>query len=156
MGSEMCIRDSRYSTPGYIFAAGMPPANVGAALGALRVLKEHPELVRQLHDNSTLFLKLAKDAGVDTGIGQGTAIIPIITGSSMKALRLSEALFNNGINAAPILYPAVPEKETRVRIFMTAGHTEKQIRDSLEVLAREWHAIMNGNFSDEGFDEPEA
>ena len=155
-GTKELIEYLRYSTPGYIFAAGMPPANVGAALGALRVLKEHPELVRQLHDNSTLFLKLAKDAGVDTGIGQGTAIIPIITGSSMKALRLSEALFNNGINAAPILYPAVPEKETRVRIFMTAVHTEKQIRDSVEVLAREWHAIMNGNFSDEGFDEPEA
>ena len=35
---------------------------------------------------------------------------------------------------------------------MTAIHTEEQIRHSVEVLAREWHAIMNGDFSDEKFE----
>ena len=89
-GTKQLIEYLRYSTPGYIFAAGMPPANVGAALGSLRLLKKHPELVSQLQNNASLFLKLAKEARVDTGIAQGTAIIPIITGSSMKALRLSE------------------------------------------------------------------
>jgi len=52
-------------------------------------------------------------------------------------------LYDHGINAQPILYPAVPEKETRVRIFMTAAHTEKQIRDSVEILAREWEKITD-------------
>ncbi|MFK7765955.1 MAG: aminotransferase class I/II-fold pyridoxal phosphate-dependent enzyme [Mariniblastus sp.] len=141
-GTKELIEYLRYSTPGYIFAAGMPPANVGAALGALRILKKQPELVQQLHENANLFLTLAKEAGVDTGIAQGTAIIPIITGSSMRALKLSESLYENGINAAPILYPAVPEKETRVRIFMTAIHSEKQIRDTVAILASEFHAIM--------------
>ena len=60
----------------------------------------------------------------------------------MKALRLSEALYNNGINAQPILYPAVPEKETRVRIFMTASHTEEQIRSSVEIIAQQWQKIV--------------
>ena len=94
-----------------------------------------------------LLLSLAKEAGLDTGMAQGTAIIPIITGHSLKALRLSEALFNHGINAQPILYPAVPEKETRVRIFMTAAHSEKQIRDSVEILAREWERIIEENIA---------
>ncbi len=141
-GSQTLIEFLRYTTPGYVFAAGMPPANVGAALGSLRVLRQSPELVAQLQENANLFLELAKNAGLDTGMAQGTAIIPIICGHSLKALRLSEALFNNGINAQPILYPAVPEKETRVRIFMTAIHSEKQIRDSVQILAREWEKIM--------------
>ena len=142
-GSRSLIEYLRYTTPGYVFAAGMPPANVGAALGSLRVLQKQPELVTKLQSNAQLFLRLAKEAGLDTGMAQGTAIIPIITGHSLKALRLSEALYDHGINAQPILYPAVPEKETRVRIFMTAAHTEKQIRDSVEILAREWEKITD-------------
>lgn len=142
-GKKALIEYLRYTTPGYVFAAGMPPANVGAALGSLRVLKKQPELVTRLMSNAQLFLDLARAAGVDTGMAQGTAIIPIMTGHSMKALRLSEALFHEGINAQPILYPAVPEKETRVRIFMTAAHTEEQIRHSVEVIARQWKRIQN-------------
>ncbi len=141
--SRSLIEYLRYTTPGYVFAAGMPPANAGAALGSLRVLQKRPELVTKLQSNAQLFLSLAKEAGLDTGMAQGTAIIPIITGHSLKALRLSEALYDHGINAQPILYPAVPEKETRVRIFMTAAHTEKQIRDSVEILAREWEKITD-------------
>lgn len=141
--SRSLIEYLRYTTPGYVFAAGMPPANVGAALGSLRVLQKRPELVAKLQANARLFLSLAKEAGLDTGMAQGTAIIPIITGHSLLALRLSESLYDHGINAQPILYPAVPEKETRVRIFMTAAHTEKQIRDSVEILAREWEKITD-------------
>ena len=141
-GTKQLIEYLRYTTPGYVFAAGMPPANVGAALGALRVLKEKPELVAKLQSNARLFLELAREAGIDTGMAQGTAIVPIMTGHSVKALRLSEALFHDGINAQPILYPAVPEKETRVRIFMTAKHTEDQIRDSVKKIASHWQAIQ--------------
>jgi len=134
-GSSELIEYLRYTTPGYVFAAGMPPANVGAALGSLRVLKKQPELVRQLQANGKLFLELANQAGINTGLAQGTAIVPIITGdedegeANRKALQLSEALFNNGINAQPIL----------------SIHTEKQIRDSVEVIAREWKKIEAGS-----------
>ena len=150
-GTADLIEYLRYTTPGYVFAAGMPPANVGAALGSLRVLKANPELVRQLQANGKLFLELANEAGLNTGLAQGTAIVPIITGdqdehqANSKALQLSEALFNSGINAQPILYPAVEKEGTRVRIFMTAIHTEKQIRDSVEIIAREWKKIESGS-----------
>lgn len=141
-GAQQLIEYLRYTTPGYVFAAGMPPANVGAALGALRVLDKNPHLVEKLQENSKLFLDLAKEAGLNTGLGRGgTPIIPLITGCSIRALRLSEALFENGINAQPILHPAVPDKEARVRIFMTAAHTDEQIRNSVQIIGREWSAL---------------
>ena len=140
-GSKALIQFLKYTTPGFVFAAGMPPANVGAALGALRVLRNEPERVQQLRENSKLFLDLANAAGLDTGLSQGTPIIPIITRSSIKALRLAEALFNNGINAQPILHPAVAEDETRIRIFMTSLHTEDQIRRSVDIIAQQWNQI---------------
>lgn len=140
-GSSALIEYLRYTTPGYVFAAGMPPANVGAALGALRVLKQQPQLVKRLQQNSQLFLQLAKEAGLNTGMASGTPIIPIITGASILALKLSEALFDANINAQPILYPAVPEKETRVRIFMTAAHSDEQIRYAVDTLKECWASI---------------
>ena len=144
-GKRDLIDFLRYTAPGFVFAAGMPPANVGAALGALRMLKKNPQLVTQLQENSKLFLKLAQEAGIDTGIAMGTPIVPIICGHNSRALLLSEALYLRGINAQPILYPAVPQEEARVRIFMTASHTEKQIRESVEIIADEWTKIMPGD-----------
>ena len=140
-GSKELIRYLKYTTPGFVFAAGMPPANVCAALGALRQLKNQPERVEQLQANSRLFLDLARAAGLDTGMSHESPIIPIITRSSPKALQLSEALFNDGINAQPILYPAVPEDETRVRIFMTSLHSKEQIRRSVDSISKHWRKI---------------
>ncbi len=143
-GSKNLIHYLKYTTPGFVFAAGLPPASAGAALGALHVLRREPERVKQLQDNSHLFLQLAKSAGLDTGMSQGgTPIIPILTRSSLKALQLSELLFDHGINAQPILHPAVPEDETRVRIFMTSLHTESQIRHSVDVIAEQWNRLNN-------------
>lgn len=144
-GKKSLIEYLKYTTPGYVFAAGMPPANVGAALGALRMLQQEPERVQRLQENSRLFLRLAQEAGLDTGMSSNSPIIPIITGSSIDALKLSEALFECNINAQPILYPAVPDKEARVRIFMTAEHNEEQIRQTVEVIDREWLAISEGH-----------
>ncbi len=134
-GSKNLIQYLRYTTPGYVYAAGMPPANVGAALGALRQLRIEPERVGRLLRNSQLFLNLAKEAGLDTGMSHDSPIIPIIVGDSLKSLQLSEELFFKGVNAQPIMYPAVEEARARVRFFMTAAHSEQQIRDTVKILA---------------------
>ena len=139
--SKTMIEYLRYTTPGFVFAAGLPPALVGAALGSLRKLKREPERVTQLQDISALFLKLAREVGLNTGTSQNSPIIPVITGSSLMALRLSEALYHNGINAQPILHPAVEEDQTRVRFFMTSSHTPEQVKFTVETIAREWAGL---------------
>lgn len=139
--AKSLVQYLRYTTPGYVFAAGMPPANVGAALGALRQLQQEPERVTRLIENSKLFLRLAKAAGIDTGMSSNSPIIPVIVGDSVKALRISEYLFHAGINAQPILYPAVEEARARVRFFITAAHSESQIRHTVEVLGKALKAV---------------
>ena len=67
----------------------------------------------------------------------GLAVICAITGSSIKAARLSAALFGRGINVMPIVYPAVPEKSARLRFFISCQHTETQIRQTVQALAEE-------------------
>ena len=59
----------------------------------------------------------------------------MIVGSSARALDLSQRLLERGIDAQPILYPAVPEALARLRFFITANHTEQQIIETVQALA---------------------
>jgi 7-keto-8-aminopelargonate synthetase-like enzyme len=61
----------------------------------------------------------------------------VILGNSMHALMLSRALYERGFNVQPILYPAVEEEKARLRFFITAAHTEDQIRSTVAAVAEE-------------------
>ena len=143
-GSATLIRWLKYTVPGFVYSIGLPPAAAGAALGALRVLDREPERVERLHANSKLFLQLAREAGLDTGSSGGTAIVPVILGSSINALKLSRALFARGINVQPILYPAVEERAARLRFFISCRHTPEQIHRTIEACREELGTIDPG------------
>ncbi|MEI6241661.1 MAG: aminotransferase class I/II-fold pyridoxal phosphate-dependent enzyme, partial [Planctomycetia bacterium] len=136
-GSHALVRWLKYTVPGFVYSVGLPPAAAGAALGALRLLDRDPGRVAKLHENARLFLRLAQEAGLDTGPSGGSAIVPIILGNSMNSLRLSRALFARGINVQPILYPAVEEKAARLRFFITSRHTPDQIRRTISAMQEE-------------------
>lgn len=95
------------------------------------------EHLRRMRENAALFLSLAREADIVTGDSACAPMIPCIVGSSSEALRLSDALMRRGINADPIVFPAVPEDEARLRFFVTSCHSEEQIRSMVRVLAEE-------------------
>ena len=134
-GGKALVELLRYTAPGFVFSVGMPPAQVAAALAAIETLEKEPERVDRLRQRSALFLSLCRDAGLDTGESDGTPVIPVITGNSMVALRLSNRLKSDGINVQPILYPAVDESAARLRFFMTSEHSEDQIRFTVQQTA---------------------
>jgi 8-amino-7-oxononanoate synthase len=133
-GSTALVEYLRYTAPGFVFSVGLPPSSAAAALASIEVLEEQPERVETLHKRSELFLSLARRAGLDTGDSGGTAVIPVITGNSMVALRLSHRMFGDGVNVQPILYPAVDESAARLRFFMTSVHSEDQSRYTIDRL----------------------
>ncbi|WP_235908661.1 aminotransferase class I/II-fold pyridoxal phosphate-dependent enzyme [Roseiconus nitratireducens] len=134
-GSSALVELLRYTAPGFVFSVGMPPAQVAAAIAALDTLEKEPQRVERLRERSKLFLRLCQEAGLDTGASEGTPVIPVITGNSMLALRLSNRLKADGINVQPILYPAVDESAARLRFFVTSEHSEAQIRYAVERTA---------------------
>ncbi|MEM6690278.1 MAG: aminotransferase class I/II-fold pyridoxal phosphate-dependent enzyme, partial [Planctomycetota bacterium] len=140
-GSSALVELLRYTAPGFVFSVGMPPAQVAAATAALNVLNREPERVQRLRDRSELFLNLCKEAGLDTGDSEQTPVVPVITGNSMLALRLSNRLKADGINVQPILYPAVDESAARLRFFITSEHSEEQIRFTAEKTAEHYRDL---------------
>ncbi|MDR1268324.1 MAG: aminotransferase class I/II-fold pyridoxal phosphate-dependent enzyme [Planctomycetaceae bacterium] len=133
-GSKELIEYLKYTAPNFVFSVGISPPNCAAALAAIRLLEKEPQRVEQLRRNGKLFLELAKAHGLDTGASRDSAVIPVILGNSMLALKLSKALFDKGINVQPILHPAVEEKAARLRFFITSSHTEEQIRYTIKAL----------------------
>jgi 8-amino-7-oxononanoate synthase len=134
-GGERLIRYLGYTTPAFVFSTACSPPNAAAALEGLRVIQREPWRVTRLRERSELFLKLAADCDLDTGESGDTPVIPVIVGSSSRAMLVSQMLMERGINARPILYPAVRESAARVRFFITSEHSEEQIVQAVEAVA---------------------
>ena len=142
-GSRALIEYLKYTAPGFVYSVGMSPPNVAAALAAIRLLKKEPQRVTRLRELSGLFRMLARERGLNTGAdSNGSPVIPVIVGSSLKALRLSQALHRQGIDALPMIYPAVPDNTARLRFFVNCTHTPEQIRFTLDVVATELEALQ--------------
>lgn len=140
-GRSELVRYLKRAAPGFVYSVGMAPAAAAAALAALEVLQAEPERVRRVNAQASLFLRLAREAGLEVGGSIGAAIVPVVTGGSIAAARLAGALFRRGINVQPILYPAVPERAARLRFFLTAAHAEGQVREAVRALAEESRSI---------------
>ena len=140
-GTQRLITYLKCSVPGFVYSVGMTPANAAASLAAIRVMRDEPDRLKRLQENSDLFLRLAREAGIDTGDSAGSPVIPAIVKDSDKAVRLSAALFDHGVSANPILHPAVAEELTRLRFFVTSEHTPEQIEYSVTRLAEQWRLL---------------
>jgi 8-amino-7-oxononanoate synthase len=136
-GETALIEHLKCAAPGFVYSVGMAPPTAAAALAALRIIRAEPWRAQALRERGNRFLDLARKAGIDTGSSAGLSVIPAITGSSLKAARLSEAMFRRGVNVQPIVYPAVPERSARLRFFISSEHSEAQISATVDTLAEE-------------------
>ncbi len=134
-GGAALVEYLKYTSPGFVYSVGMAPANAAAALAALRKLRAEPERVSRLRDRADLFRTLCAQAGVAVGSGAGTPVVPVILGDSVRAAKLSEMLLDAGYDVQPMLAPSVPEDLARLRFFITAMHTDEQLRGAVAALA---------------------
>ena len=89
---------------------------------------------------------LAREKGLNTGAGNnGSPVIPVIVGDSLKAVRLSQALLRQGIDVLPMVYPAVPDNSARLRFFVNSTHTPEQIRFTLDIVAPQLETLQEAD-----------
>ncbi len=140
-GSNDLIEILKYQAPGFVYSVGLSPPATAAALAALRILKSDPARIAKLQANGHLFVEEAKKAGLDTMTSAGYSVVPVMVGDPVRAVRLTDRLVERGINALPIIHPAVPMKAARIRFFMTSKHTPEQIRLTVKIVAEELASI---------------
>ena len=123
--------------PGMVYSVGMPIPVSEAARTALSIMLAEPERVARLRSNGAFFRTLALEAGFDVGLAEGFGIVPIAIGETVKTVMLAQRLLERGVNAFPVLPPGVPDRSARLRFFLSASHTEAQLRQAIAILSEE-------------------
>lgn len=111
---------------GFVFSTGLPPAVLGAVDAALDLVPEMDDVREVLHDRAERLRQGLQAMGWSTGPST-TQIVPVLVGSDRDAMELSAFLEDRGIIASAIRPPTVPEGESRIRISMSALHTEDHL-----------------------------
>ncbi len=135
-GKEAVISWLRYTLPGFVYSVGLSPVITAAAETALQLVQEENWRIERLRQNAELFIDLAHDAGLDTGPAIGRGVVPILFSDSIETLAASSHLMDNGYYVPPIIQIGVPKDQPRLRFFISALHTEAEIRDVTELLAK--------------------
>ncbi|HUM63943.1 MAG TPA: aminotransferase class I/II-fold pyridoxal phosphate-dependent enzyme [Anaerolineaceae bacterium] len=134
-GDEDTIHYIKHTARALIFSASIPPANAAAALAALHVMREEPELSRRVRSIADGMRKGYTELGFNIG-NSITPVIPIIIGSDELTFATWKMLFENGVFVNPVISPAVSPGRQLLRTSYMATHTEEQMDQVMEIFAR--------------------
>jgi 8-amino-7-oxononanoate synthase len=136
----------RIQSRSFMFTASAVPAAVGAALGALRIIRseEGPELfarvlanARRLHDGlAELGYRVNPPTRMPDGSELVTPIVPVVVGDDWQAVTLWKALYDAGVYTNVALYPAVPRGGALLRTSVMATHEDEHLDRALELFDR--------------------
>jgi len=118
-----------------IFSTALPPPAVAAALAALEVLQEHPEMVDKLQANAGIVRDELAREGFDVA-GSSTQIVPLVVGDPDLAMGVCEKAIEAGVFAQAIRPPTVPAGTSRLRLALMATHTREELRAAARTLGR--------------------
>ena len=119
----------------YLFSNSLAPPIVAASLRVLDMLEGGNALRERLHGNAALFRELMQAAGFSLG-GAGHPIVPVMIGDARLAADMAERLLAEGIYVVAFSYPVVPRGAARIRVQLSAAHTEPQIRAVVAAFTR--------------------
>ncbi|WP_196894327.1 aminotransferase class I/II-fold pyridoxal phosphate-dependent enzyme [Aureivirga marina] len=132
-GNKEVIAFLKFFAASNIFSAAATPQSVNTVIKAMELLKTEPQWIKQLQSNVAYFRNGLDTLGIDYG-KSNSAIFPIMIRDEEKTKRIGRRLFELGIYANPILYPAVSRKQTRIRMSLLAIHTQEMLDKTLNIL----------------------
>lgn len=121
------------SARAFIFQATTSPADIAAALAALRRLRDDDALRERLWDTTTYMRRRFTEAGYDLGTGDGPIVTPHFAGRD-KLYAIAHGLYERGVLTAAVTYPVVEVGRGRLRFICSASHTRKDVDRTLEAL----------------------
>lgn len=118
----------------FLFSSAMTVPDVAACLAAVDLLEQSTELVDRLWTNTELFKQEMQNLGFDTGKSV-TPITPVMLGEAQLAQDFSKALFEAGVFGMAIGYPTVPQGKARIRVMISAAHSNDDLEQGLQAFA---------------------
>jgi glycine C-acetyltransferase len=132
-GKAVIIEWLRQRGRPFLFSSAMTVPDTAACLAAVDLLEDSTQLVDKLWDNAKYFKAEMKNLGFNTGASE-TPITPIMLGEAPLAQQFSRELFEAGVFAMAIGYPTVPQGKARIRVMISAAHSQDDLGKGLEAF----------------------
>ncbi|VDD75035.1 unnamed protein product, partial [Mesocestoides corti] len=133
-GSKELVALLRQRGRPYLFSNSLPPAVVGAAIGAFSLLTESSALPQKLHANVKLFRDTMTERGFKLSGDYCHPIAPVMLGDARLAAEFADEMLKHGIYVIGFSYPVVPKGKARIRVQISAAHSQEQIKKAIEAF----------------------
>ena len=133
-GKSLIVEWLRQRGRPFLFSSAVTPADAAACLAGLDILEKSTELVDRLWENTRYFKAQMRQLGFDTGQSV-TPITPVMLGEAPLAQQFSRDLFDEGVFAMSIGFPTVPRGKARIRVMISAAHSQEDLDMGLKAFA---------------------
>ncbi len=133
-GKKEIVELLRQKSRTYLFSNSVPPSVVMASIRALDLIKEKPELLQRVFENTKYFRNELKKLGFNVLEGIHP-IVPVMLNDAKKTQEMSKKLLEKELYVVGLWFPVVPEGTARLRFQVSAAHTRQQLDHALEILS---------------------
>ncbi|WP_422116326.1 glycine C-acetyltransferase [Brachybacterium sp. UNK5269] len=124
----------------YLFSNSLAPSIVAATLTALELVEGSAELRATLFRNAELFRRRMSEEGFELLPGEH-AIVPVMFGDAARAGRIADAMLDHGVYVTAFSYPVVPRGKARIRVQLSAAHTEADVEAAVQAFVASREAV---------------
>jgi len=134
-GRREIIQMLRQRSRPYLFSNSIPPSVAGAGIAAFDLLESSTELHDCLVKNTQYFMKGMQQLGFDIKPSQ-SAIVAVMLYDAPLSQKFAERLLQEGIYVVGFYYPVVPKEQARIRVQLSAAHTQAHLDRALAAFAK--------------------
>jgi glycine C-acetyltransferase len=134
-GRKEIIEMLRQRSRPYLFSNSLAPSIVGASIAVIDLLSRTTELRDKLERNVRRFRTGIEALGFKTR-GAGAAIVPVMLGEAKLSQVMADKLLDEGIYVIGFFYPVVPKDTARIRVQLSAAHSDEHIDRALAAFAK--------------------
>lgn len=115
------------------FSCNLAPPVAAGLLAGVQLVENEPELRAKLWSNVAYLRRRFAEEGID--IGKSTSqVMPVLVNNDAKVFAVAEKIQNRGLYLQPVTYPAVPKHKSRLRISVSAAHSEAELEQAVQVI----------------------
>ena len=134
-GRKEIIEMLRQRSRPYLFSNSLAPSIVGASIAVFDLLNETTELRDKLEWNTNYFKDGLRKIGLDFKDGD-SAIVPVMLYDAKLSQVMADRLLEEGIYVIGFFYPVVPKEQARIRVQLSAAHTQEHLDKALAAFEK--------------------
>jgi len=116
------------------FSCNLAPALAAGLLAGVRIVEQEPQLRAKLWSNVAFLRRRFEEEGIDIG-KSCSQVMPVLVNNDAKVFAVAEKIQDGGLFLQPVTYPAVPKHKSRLRISVSAAHSEEDLEQAVQVIA---------------------